>query len=120
MVPKWLLAVLVVALAAACVGCEKGATTAPTVAETQSVRSAEPVVEWIEFEGKTVKALGYWQRDTVQGMWFRVIMILDYPCGAIGPLPQGHGRDCTDDPDGRPSDEPVRKWEWAGDPTSDD
>ena len=67
-----------------------------------------------------VKALVIPDRDgrwIVNGVTVKVIMVLDYACGFIGPIPAGHGRDCTDTD--TPSDEPPTA-RYIGDPTSDD
>lgn len=106
---------LLAALFAFCISGCGTSTMAPTSEQTNYVASSQAVLQEVVIDGKIVKA--WVVRDTVNGQ-YKVIMVLDYPCGAVGPLPQGHGRDCTDDPDGTPSDEPDAR--WAGDPTAED
>jgi len=96
---------------------EDGVTVLPSGAYLAEIPSAGHVRD--EYVGDTVKA---WIIDDPRGPHaapYKVIMVLDYPCGAVGPLPEGHGRDCTDDPNGTPSDEPnpARR---IGDPTADE
>jgi hypothetical protein len=101
-------------------GCDTGSLVKPPVTQDQlTAIPAGASIAWIEIEGQMQKALvqndptGRW---SVNGVTVKVIMVLDYPCGFIGPLPEGHGRDCTDDPDGTPSDEPPTA-RYLGDPT---
>lgn len=104
-------------------GTEKSSIVGPgaVLEDGLTVLPAGAYIRTIEYDGKLVKA---WivdaDRNAPHGQPYKVIMILDYPCGAVGPLPEGHGRDCTDT--NTPSDEPPtsstdRK---AGDPTADD
>lgn len=98
---------------------EDGVTVLPSGAYISEIPAQGLVREG--YVGDTVKA---WIIDDPRGPQaapYKVIMVLDYPCGAVGPLPEGHGRDCTDDPNGTPSDEPpANPARWFGDPTSDD
>ena len=91
---------------------------APVLEDGVTVLPAGAYIRTIEYEGGTVKA---WVVDGrgPHGQPYKVIMVLDYPCGAVGPIPAGHGRDCTDTD--TPSDEPpANPARWMGDPTADD
>lgn len=98
-------------------GTAKESLVGPAVSSGAVVSaSSGAYIRTIEYEGKMVKA---WVVDDRSGplmQTYKIIMILDYPCGFIGPIPDGHGRDCTDT--STPSDEPAAR--YIGDPTSDD
>jgi len=108
-----LVAVLVV------VGCDTDKRT-PLAPRTSVSVTVGAYLSTIEYEGRTVKAWVVNDRNAPNGV--RVIMVLDYPCHFIGPMPVGHGADCTDDPDGTPSTEPPTPptARHIGDPTADD
>ena len=80
-----------------------------------TVTPAGSYVAYVEIEGKMQKALvqndptGRW---AINGVSVKVIMVLDYPCGFIGPIQDGHGRDCTDT--STPSDEPPKNSSGCG------
>jgi hypothetical protein len=80
-------------------------------------------------DGVTVPAWVVNDRESPNGI--RIIMILDYPCGFIGPMPEGHGQDCysdltaarigdPDSPDRSGDPDTSERSRSIGDPTSDD
>jgi hypothetical protein len=111
---------LFIVIAFGSTGCDTNKSS--LVGPTREQVTVTPAGAYVEIEGKMQKALvendpaGRW---AINGVSVKVIMVLDYPCGFIGPLPEGHGRDCTDDPNGTPSDEPPTA-RYIGDPTTDE
>lgn len=110
---RLVIAICFIAAVAGC-GTNDSSVLGPAQGQTVATHSGA-YVTFVEIEGVMVKALVVDDRDAPNGV--KVIMVLDYPCGFVGPLPAGHGRDCTDTD--TPSDEPHDA-RYIGDPTADD
>jgi hypothetical protein len=121
---KWLLAVCALVLLNGC-----SPKDSKLLALRPSEVPANAYISSVVENGKVVPAWVVNDRESPNGI--KVIMILDYPCGFIGPLPDGHGRDCysdltasrigdPDSPERSGDPDTSERTRSIGDPTADD